>query len=77
MPPGTRLSRSSQCGYAANMPAVTYGWDSTPEAGGTRTGIDVMTVQRTMKELRDRGLVVARVGKGTFVASVEEDGTPS
>jgi DNA-binding GntR family transcriptional regulator len=31
-------------------------------------GVAYQTVRRTMAELRDRGLVVSRVGKGTFVA---------
>jgi GntR family transcriptional regulator len=31
-------------------------------------GIGYQTVRRAMAELRDRGLVVSRVGKGTFVA---------
>ncbi len=30
-------------------------------------GIAYQTVRRTMQELRERGLVVSRVGKGTFV----------
>jgi GntR family transcriptional regulator len=29
-------------------------------------GIGYQTVRRTMRELRERGLVVSRVGKGTF-----------
>lgn len=32
-------------------------------------GIAYQTVRRAMRELRERGLVVSRVGKGTFVAS--------
>jgi DNA-binding GntR family transcriptional regulator len=32
-------------------------------------GVAYQTVRRAMRELRDRGLVVSRVGKGTFVAS--------
>jgi DNA-binding GntR family transcriptional regulator len=32
-------------------------------------GVAYQTVRRTMQELRERGLVVSRVGKGTFVAS--------
>jgi GntR family transcriptional regulator len=31
-------------------------------------GIGYLTVRRAMRELRERGLVVSRVGKGTFVA---------
>ena len=31
-------------------------------------GIAYQTVRRAMRELRERGLVVSRVGKGTFVA---------
>jgi len=31
-------------------------------------GIGYLTVRRAMQELRERGLVVSRVGKGTFVA---------
>jgi GntR family transcriptional regulator len=31
-------------------------------------GIGYQTVRRAMRELRFRGLVVSRVGKGTFVA---------
>jgi DNA-binding GntR family transcriptional regulator len=31
-------------------------------------GIAYQTVRRTMRELRERGLVVSVVGKGTFVA---------
>jgi GntR family transcriptional regulator len=31
-------------------------------------GIGYQTVRRTMRELRERGLIVSRVGKGTFVA---------
>ncbi len=31
-------------------------------------GIGYQTVRRAMRELRDRGLVVSRVGKGTFIA---------
>lgn len=30
------------------------------------------TVRRTMQELRERGLVVSRVGKGTFVAAPDD-----
>jgi GntR family transcriptional regulator len=33
-----------------------------------RWGIGYQTVRRAMRELRERGLVVSRVGKGTFVA---------
>jgi GntR family transcriptional regulator len=32
-------------------------------------GIGYQTVRRAMRELRERGLVVSRVGKGTFVKS--------
>jgi len=32
-------------------------------------GIAYQTVRRAMRELHERGLVVSRVGKGTFVAS--------
>jgi DNA-binding GntR family transcriptional regulator len=32
-------------------------------------GVAYQTVRRAMRELRERGLVVSRVGKGTFVAS--------
>jgi GntR family transcriptional regulator len=35
-------------------------------------GIGYQTVRRAMRELRDRGLVVSRVGKGTFVAGKSE-----
>jgi GntR family transcriptional regulator len=35
-------------------------------------GIAYQTVRRTMQELRERGLVASRVGKGTFVIK----GTP-
>jgi DNA-binding GntR family transcriptional regulator len=31
-------------------------------------GIAYQTVRRAMRELQERGLVVSRVGKGTFVA---------
>lgn len=31
-------------------------------------GIGYQTVRRAMRELRERGLVVSRVGKGTFVS---------
>jgi GntR family transcriptional regulator len=31
-------------------------------------GIGYQTVRRAMRELRERGLVMSRVGKGTFVA---------
>jgi GntR family transcriptional regulator len=34
-------------------------------------GIGYQTVRRAMQELRDRGLVVSRVGKGTFVTPGE------
>ena len=30
-------------------------------------GIGYQTVRRAMRELRERGLVVSRVGKGTFI----------
>jgi DNA-binding GntR family transcriptional regulator len=30
-------------------------------------GIAYLTVRRAMQELRDRGLIISRVGKGTFV----------
>jgi DNA-binding GntR family transcriptional regulator len=30
-------------------------------------GVAYQTVRRAMRELRERGLVVSRVGKGTFV----------
>lgn len=33
-----------------------------------RWGVAYQTVRRTMAALRERGLVVSRVGKGTFVA---------
>jgi GntR family transcriptional regulator len=32
-------------------------------------GIGYQTVRRAMRELRERGLVVSRVGKGTFVSA--------
>lgn len=32
-------------------------------------GIGYQTVRRAMRDLRERGLVVSRVGKGTFVAA--------
>jgi DNA-binding GntR family transcriptional regulator len=32
-------------------------------------GVGYQTVRRAMRELRERGLVVSRVGKGTFIAS--------
>jgi GntR family transcriptional regulator len=31
-------------------------------------GIGYQTVRRAMRELRERGLIVSRVGKGTFVS---------
>jgi DNA-binding GntR family transcriptional regulator len=31
-------------------------------------GVAYQTVRRTMRELRERGLVTSRVGKGTYVA---------
>lgn len=31
-------------------------------------GVGYMTVRRAMRELRDRGLIVTVVGRGTFVA---------
>jgi DNA-binding GntR family transcriptional regulator len=34
-------------------------------------GVAYLTVRRAMTELRERGLVVSRVGKGTFVTSRE------
>jgi GntR family transcriptional regulator len=37
-------------------------------------GIGYQTVRRAMRELRERGLVVSRVGKGTFVT---RPGTPA
>jgi DNA-binding GntR family transcriptional regulator len=37
-------------------------------------GVAYQTVRRAMQELRDRGLVVSRVGKGTFVRA--RDATP-
>jgi DNA-binding GntR family transcriptional regulator len=36
-------------------------------------GVAYQTVRRTMQELRDRGLVVSRVGKGTFVTGPPAD----
>ena len=33
-------------------------------------GIGYQTVRRAMRELRERGLVVSRVGKGTFVSGL-------
>jgi DNA-binding GntR family transcriptional regulator len=35
-------------------------------------GIGYQTVRRAMRELRERGLIISRVGKGTFVAGNEE-----
>ena len=35
-------------------------------------GIAYLTVRRAMQELRERGLVVSRVGKGTFVTPAAE-----
>ena len=35
-------------------------------------GIGYQTVRRAMRELRERGLVVSRVGKGTFIAGKPE-----
>lgn len=32
-------------------------------------GVAYQTVRRAMRELRERGLIVSVVGKGTFVAS--------
>jgi DNA-binding GntR family transcriptional regulator len=32
-------------------------------------GIGYQTVRRAMRELRERGLIVSRVGKGTFVSA--------
>jgi GntR family transcriptional regulator len=34
-------------------------------------GVAYQTVRRAMRELRERGLVVSRVGKGTFVQNPE------
>ena len=39
-------------------------------------GIAYQTVRRAMRELRERGLVVSRVGKGTFVASRSDQPEP-
>jgi DNA-binding GntR family transcriptional regulator len=36
---------------------------------GIEWGIAYQTARRAVRELRDRGLVVSRVGKGTYVAS--------
>jgi DNA-binding GntR family transcriptional regulator len=36
--------------------------------------IAYQTVRRTMRELQERGLVVSRVGKGTFVAPRPDQG---
>jgi GntR family transcriptional regulator len=33
----------------------------------TEWGVAYLTARRAVRELRDRGLVVSRVGKGTFV----------
>lgn len=35
----------------------------------TEWGVAYLTARRAVRELRERGLVVSRVGKGTFVAS--------
>jgi GntR family transcriptional regulator len=35
-------------------------------------GIAYQTVRRAMRELRERGLVVSRAGKGTFVVSRQQ-----
>jgi DNA-binding GntR family transcriptional regulator len=35
-------------------------------------GIAYQTVRRTMQELRERGLVVSRAGKGTFVVMADD-----
>jgi DNA-binding GntR family transcriptional regulator len=35
-------------------------------------GIAYQTVRRAMRELRERGLVESRVGKGTFVRQADE-----
>ena len=34
----------------------------------TQIGVGYMTVRRAMRELRDRGLIITVVGRGTFVA---------
>ena len=39
-------------------------------------GIAYQTVRRTMQELRERGLVASRVGKGTFVVISPDKETP-
>lgn len=41
-----------------------------------RWEIGYQTVRRAMQELRERGLVEARVGKGTFVARPHGDSPP-
>jgi len=40
-------------------------------------GVGYQTVRRAMRELRERGLVVSRVGKGTFVAGKPDAPPPS
>jgi GntR family transcriptional regulator len=34
-------------------------------------GVGYMTVRRAMRELRDRGLIVSVVGRGTYVAGAQ------
>lgn len=34
----------------------------------TEWGVGYLTARRAMRELKERGLVVSRVGKGTFIA---------
>lgn len=39
-------------------------------------GIGYQTVRRAMRELRERGLIVSRIGKGTFVAQPRKGKAP-
>ena len=73
-----RYSTSGQWSRCMSKQPTTYRHRSNPVrssqatasrtcASWPRTGDRYQTVRRAMQELRERGLVASRVGKGTFV----------
>jgi DNA-binding GntR family transcriptional regulator len=68
-PPARTVAARIACGELARGARLPAERDLAERDLAERWGIAYQTVRRTMRELRERGLVVSVPGKGTFIVS--------